>query len=384
MTLSSIVEQAQYHWMEKRLRDKHLDEAWAKVHQQLFSGGRRSLEAAIQTILKQKWLEALSRFIEVNDFDELAVIPSFSSQDQSIIAYILLYCREKTESEYWLSEAKPQQLDLLWMLAAGMETLYEIPDWMIEPLFMASIATRSLAKGSYSIGQTGTMAFEDERVQTVHIRLMEMGRFPVSQFLYNVIMDDNPSQSLGWNHPVDTISWTEALQFCNRLSEAVELNPVYELGTVLKINENANGFRLPTTEEWEVSARYNSDTPFSGSEKLSEVAWRDMQSSQPIARLKPNSLGLFDMSGSVWQWCQNHDENYAARKGGSWLSEPRACEVWFQSRRLIQYASVVQGFRVCRTNFAPPDPPKQEPKPAKAPKADQASWEEDSWGNDDW
>lgn len=380
MTLSSIVEQAQYRWMERRLRDKNVDEAWAKVYDKMFAGSRKSLDSGIKIILKMGWLDALSRFVNVNQFDELEISAQFSSQDKSIISFTLLFCLEKTKIEFWLAKVEPQQLDLLYMLAAGMETLYEIPEWMIEPLFMASIATRLLPEASYSIGHAGKTAFEDERIQTVEIDNLEIGRFPVSQFLYNAVMENNPSQSLGWNHPVDTISWLQAIQFCNRLSELVELEPVYELGIVLRIKDSANGFRLLTTNEWEAAARYNSELPFAGSKTLSDVAWREMQSSQPIARLKENGLGLFDMCGLVWQWCQDHDENYASRKGGSWLSEPRACEVWFQSKRRPQYASVAQGFRICRMGF--PEPEKAPPPPP--PKSKQPTWEEDSWGDDDW
>ena len=377
--LSLLIEQAQYRWMERRLRDAQLDAAWAEIYHLLFSGSRRSLERGIQAILENKWLDALSRFVVVNDFDELSVSSQFSSQDQSIVAYILLLCREKTSSNYWLSEVDPQQLDLLIMLAAGMETLYDIPDWMIEPLFMASIATFPLPEGTYSLGQAGKAAFEDERVRSVTLETLEMGRFPVSQFLYNIVMQDNPSQSLGWNHPVDTVSWMDCIEFCNRLSALVDLDPVYTLGIRPAINPDANGFRLPTTEEWEAAARYNSELPFSGSGDISVVAWRNMQSSQPIARLKANGLGLFDMCGSVWQWCQDQDENYAARKGGSWISESRACEVWFQSKRRFQYASVFQGFRVCRTSYEePPEPEKPEPRQPRT------AWEDDSWGQDDW
>ena len=103
----------------------------------------------------------------VNEFDELEISPQFYSQDKSVVSYTILVCLEKIDGECWLSAVKPQQLDLLYMCAAGMEMLYKIPEWMIEPLFMASIATSSLPEASYSIGHTGQSSFEDERPQTV-------------------------------------------------------------------------------------------------------------------------------------------------------------------------------------------------------------------------
>ena len=377
MNLSSTIQQARYRWMELRLQDKKLDPAWAKVYHMMFSGKKSALESGIEIILKMGWVDALSKFVEVNEFSELTILPQFSSQDRAIIAYTLLVCLETSRQDFWLSTVQAEELDLLVMLAAGMETLYEIPDWMIEPLFMASIATKTLPSGKYALGHSAYDAFPDERSRSFQTETLEISRFPVSQFLYNIVMKENPSQSLGWNHPVDTISWDQAIEFCNQLSLVLSLEPVYQLNEKLHINSSADGFRLLDSQEWEAAARFGSDTPFAGSKDISEVSWRNMQTSQPIARLKPNELGLFDMCGSVWQWCQKNDSTYAERKGGSWFSKPRACEVWFQSKRRKKYASVVQGLRVCRKEF-------EENIPSKTTLPIPIEEKDDNFWTDDW
>ena len=376
MSISSTIKEARNRWMELRLQDKKLDPAWANVYHMMFSGKKSALEAGIEIILKMDWTDALSKFVEVNEFSELTIVPQFSSQDRAIIAYTLLTCLQNSTQNFWLSDLQAEELDLLVMLAAGLETLEEIPDWMIEPLFMASIATKMLPTDTYSLGHSANNAFPDERPRSFQMDALEIGRFPVSQFLYNIVMEENPSQSLGWNHPVDTISWSQAIEFCNQLSTVLNLEPVYQLNKELHCDSSANGFRLLDSQEWEAAARFNTDTPFAGSKDIADVSWRNMQTSQPIARLKPNRLGLFDMCGSVWQWCQNNDSTYAERKGGSWLSESRACEAWFQSKRRQQYASVVQGLRICRKEFQEITPPKE----VKLPIEDE---EEESW-SDGW
>ncbi|MGV7105714.1 formylglycine-generating enzyme family protein [Flavobacterium sp. U410] len=116
-----------------------------------------------------------------------------------------------------------------------------------------------------------------------------------------------------WNplnlHPITNISWTDAVNYCNWLSERHKLKPVYKrTGTIWVRDLKANGYRLPTEAEWEYAAKGGKSSKgykFSGSDVLDRVAWYNKNSKSPntIGTKLPNELGLYDMSGNAWEWC---------------------------------------------------------------------------------
>lgn len=144
----------------------------------------------------------------------------------------------------------------------------------------------------------------------------------VTQELYESVMGENPSKFKGEkNLPVEQVSWYDAVVFCNKLSAKCGLTPVYAVagetdvsewgyaphkgnkitGTVSQ-NENANGYRLPTVEEWQYAAKGGQDYKYSGSDKLDEVGWYGGSigsKTHPVAQKNSNVYGLYDMSGNV-------------------------------------------------------------------------------------
>ena len=181
-------------------------------------------------------------------------------------------------------------------------------------------------------------------------------------------------QGSGGRHPVRNVSWYEVIKWCNAKSEKDGLAPVYYSGgSVYKSgeqtplsNKNANGYRLPTEAEWEWAARGGIKSrgyKYSGSDNIDEVAWYWDNSSGaevdiyqgrgtwPVGLKKPNELGLFDMSGNIWEWCWDTvHASYRALRGGRWSFPAERCAISYRANYGVPSGHADHyGFRTIRS-----------------------------------
>lgn len=195
----------------------------------------------------------------------------------------------------------------------------------------------------------------------------------VTQVLYRAVMGENPSSFRGDNLPVEKVSWFDSIYFCNKLSEKKGFTPVYSVNGstnsadwnytphkgesidgIVEQNKFADGFRLPTEEEWGYAAKGGEDYEYAGSDNLDEVGWYYENSAyngiNPVAQKKANGYGLYDMSGNVWEWCW--DNRYSGRviRGGCWASDNSYCIVNYRSSENPDSVSKYRGFRVVRSS----------------------------------
>lgn len=139
----------------------------------------------------------------------------------------------------------------------------------------------------------------------------------VTQALWIAVMGNNPSWYEGDDFPVENISWNNAYEFTQRLSALL-----------------GKEFRLPTEAEWEFAAKggvYSKGSQYSGSDDIENVAWYKDNSGRKTHAVKtklPNELGLYDMSGNVYEWCEDWiDDKYKILKGGCWGSVTKCCAI---------------------------------------------------------
>ncbi|MEA1972181.1 MAG: SUMF1/EgtB/PvdO family nonheme iron enzyme, partial [Candidatus Cloacimonadota bacterium] len=199
-----------------------------------------------------------------------------------------------------------------------------------------------------------------------------ISKFEVTQKKWELIMGYNNSFFEGDNRPVENINWFEAVEFCNQKSISENLKSCYTIsGSTVECNFNANGYRLPTEAEWEYAAKGGQKTNnyiFSGSNNLDEVAWYNQNSnnrSHSVGQKKTNELGLFDMSGNVWEWCWDRFGKYEnkaeynpngpssgslkTRRQGSWTHSGDYCKVGFREMSSPNIKSASIGFRCVRS-----------------------------------
>ena len=159
--------------------------------------------------------------------------------------------------------------------------------------------------GTFTMGATseqGVDAWKDEKPShQVTLSSYMIGKTEVTQALWQAVMGSNPSYFKGSNLPVEQVSWEDCQTFIRKLNAITGKN-----------------FRLPTEAEWEFAARGGNKSrgfKYSGSNTIDDVAWYDDNSADkthPVATKAPNELGIYDMTGNVWEWCSDRYGSYSS------------------------------------------------------------------------
>lgn len=217
--------------------------------------------------------------------------------------------------------------------------------------------------GTFTMGATseqGSDAYDDEQpVHKVTLSTYYIGETEVTQELWKAVMGNNPSHFVSLNHPVEEVSWDDCQKF------------------IIKLNQlTGKNFRLPTEAEWEFAARGGMKSVgyrYSGSNDIHDVAWfadnaylksdnSPDYGTHDVKTQIPNELGIYDMSGNVWEWCSDWYGNYSSAsrtnpqgasaysyrvvRGGSWYSNAKYCRSSCRGISSPSYRFSILGFRL--------------------------------------
>lgn len=210
---------------------------------------------------------------------------------------------------------------------------------------------------------------DENPVPSVTLADYYIGKYPVTQKLWTEVMGNKPSYFEGDDLPVERVNWFDCISFCNALSRRNGLEECYHIdGDLVTLVSGRHGYRLPTEAEWEFAARGGRKSKgfrYAGSDSLDGVAWCLENSggkTHPVGQKHANELGLFDISGNVWEWCwdwykgpysSNQSNpleavsgNFRVYRGGSWSRSACCCRATNRNYCTPTYSSTDLGFRL--------------------------------------
>nr|MDT0658845.1 SUMF1/EgtB/PvdO family nonheme iron enzyme [Micromonospora sp. DSM 115978] len=203
----------------------------------------------------------------------------------------------------------------------------------------------------------GRVTLSDRRTRrswSVEVASFSIAAVPVTRARYAAVTGE--ATGAGDRLPVESVSWWDAVQLCNALSELDEHPPAYRIdGEDVEWDRAASGYRLPTEAEWEYACRAGTTGPRYG--PLDEIGWYRGNSGERLHEVGgklPNPWGLYDMIGNVWDWCWDiYDAEvyggYRVLRGGGWFDEHWSCRASVRRRSHPSLRIDDVGFRIART-----------------------------------
>ena len=320
-------------------------------------------KSGLETLNEQ---ENYAKLLEEKAFLELKIKNlnnTLVSKDKMIknLETLLKNAQVKLEQKNEILTSKDRTIGHLETLLKGKTIKLEELEEQIQNLKIPNTFTQKLKRTAFDMVKVtgGTFQMGDEEwkrtqpIRAVTVPTFYMAKHPVTQKLWKEVMGTSPSHFKGENLPLENVSWEDAQEFLKKLNQMT-----------------GKTYHLPSEAQWKYAARGGNKSKnykYSGSNNLDEVAWYDDNSknkTHDVGTKAPNELGIYDMSGNVWEWCQDtwHDDYKNAPKdgtawesgddslrvlrGGSWDDYGSGCRVAYRFNNFPTFRSFNYGFRI--------------------------------------
>ncbi len=362
MSTSQTLQQVQQEFKDDVNRDPDRFRLWEDLVFDVYQGDEGQLKSLQNRVKNDDFYNGFSLLIDIDNSGSICVNSEIPNIARPFVCLLIFQIAlQAPPNSFLYSFVMRGFLDRLLVFAFERVNPILLPKWSLERLFNLLVGMNHIDGGRYSIGSGKPYEFP---IKHVDIADFSISVYPITQIVYHSIMEKNPSAFVGATKPVELVSWYDAVRFCNQLSVKMGLEEVYTIGRGSEpeviTDTSKYGYRLPTEAEWEIAAGENLELGWHKTER------NPVQNTQCVGYLRPNKHGLYDMSGNVWEWCQDvYQHNFIGvqgpptnvhdarrvRKGGSWMSNADGCTSSYRSDRKPYYVSENLGFRIAMTTY---------------------------------
>jgi len=347
----------------------HFESGYAKLSNKANSIQRANAKAKEKI---SQWISTTVQSVIINNTSDFGSgenrqsIEAFESISRQVANNSLVGV---TQEELWVD----QDGGVWVMVSIPIENTLKDFEAAEESFKISSIPMTYVEGGSFQKGSSSGGSDESPVHDAVRVGSFYVGTSEVTQDIYEEVMgsNSNPSYRKGAQLPVEQVSWYEAVVFCNALSRREGRDDAYAInGQNVSCDWESNGYRLPTEAEWEYAARGGVKSRgyiYAGNNTVGDVSWYDGNSGRKthdVGGKAANELGLYDMSGNVWEWCwDRYDDRYyrdapadnpvgpswgypRVLRGGSWFGFEVYSRLTMRRSSSPEYVFSDIGFRV--------------------------------------
>jgi sulfatase modifying factor 1 len=354
--------------------------SWEPIRS-LLLGAPKSFPSIEQITAYKWWPLACMSLFDTRDNRLVKIKSNHQAKNQLETILFIRSLAQETKEEPLYSIYKEGLFDSLLFRLCTTKKPQKLSSALFQMIRERSMDMIRIPQGSYWVGSSKRITSAPYHM--VKTNTFSIAVFPVTQLLWYDVMNNSPSKYKGSTRPVEQISWTDAIEFCNQLSLKEDREPYYSTnGKEISTNIKSDGYRLPTEAQWEIAAR--GEKSFGNAQKelistwnIEQMGWVSQATgTRPIGQKKQNQFGVQDIFGNVFEWCwdlfgayQNMIEtkgqkkpyfmreegflkgpefgHYRCYRGGAWNLTEEFAKPYQRMAGAVKMKSTSIGMRIC-------------------------------------